>query len=49
MDNRNKRYREYVRVGDGCSDEMTGGVEGGGRVEDVTICIRSDKNGQYQE
>ena len=38
-----------VRVGDGGTDEKTGGGDGGGRVEDVTIFIRSDKNGQYQE
>ena len=38
-----------VRVGDdGDTDEKTGGGDGGGRV-DVTIFIRSDKNGQYQE
>ena len=33
-----------VRVGDGGTDEKTGGGDGGGRVEDVTIFIRSDKN-----
>ena len=38
-----------VRVGDGGTDEKTGGGDGGGRVEDVTIFIRSDKNGQDQE
>ena len=38
-----------VRVGDGGTDEKTGGGDGGGRVEDVTIFIRSDKNGQNQE
>ena len=27
----------------------TGGGDGGGRVEDVAIFIRSDKNGQDQE
>ena len=32
---------------DGGTDEKTGG--GGGRVEHVTIFIRSDKNGQDQE
>ena len=35
-------------VDDGDSDEKTGGGDGGGRV-DVTIFIRSDKNGQDQE
>ena len=36
-----------VRVGDGGTDEKTGGVDGGGsRVEDVTI---TDNNGQDQE
>ena len=34
-----------VRVGDGGTDKKTGGVDGSGRVEDVTIFIRSDKNG----
>ena len=29
--------------------KKTGGGDGGGRVEDVTICIRSDENGQDQE
>ena len=38
-----------VRVGDGGTDEKTGGGDGGGRVEDVKIFIRSDKNGQNQE
>ena len=38
-----------VRVGDSGTDEKTGGGDGGGRVEDVAIFIRSDKNGQYQE
>ena len=38
-----------VRVGDSGTDEKTGGGDGGGRVEDVTIFIRSDKNGQDQE
>ena len=28
---------------------LTGGGDGGGRVEDVAIFIRSDKNGQDQE
>ena len=30
-------------------DEKTGGRDGGGGFEDVTIFIRSYKNGQYQE
>ena len=38
-----------VRVGVDGTDEKTGGGDGGGRVEDVTIFIRSDKNGQDQE
>ena len=38
-----------VRVGDSGTDEKTGGGDGGGRVEDVAIFIRSDKNGQDQE
>ena len=38
-----------VRVGDGGTDEKTGGGDGGGRVEDVTIFIRNDNNGQYHE
>ena len=38
-----------VRVGDSGTDEKTGGGDGGGRVEDVAIFIRSDKNGQEQE
>ena len=38
-----------VRVGDGGTDEKTGGRDGGGRVEDVTILDRSDNNGQEQE
>ena len=38
-----------VRVGDGGSDEKTGGGDGGVRVEDVTIFIRSDNNGHDQE
>ena len=33
-----------VLVGDSGTDEKTGGGDGGGRVEDVTIFIRSDKN-----
>ena len=35
--------------GEGGTDEKTGGGDGGGIVEDVTIFIRSDKNGQNQE
>ena len=38
-----------VMVGDGGTDEKAGGGDGSGRVEDVTIFIRSDKNGQDQE
>ena len=38
-----------VRIGDSGTDEMTRGGDGGGRVEDITIFIRSDKNGQDQE
>ena len=38
-----------VRVGDGGTDEKTGCGDGGGRVEDVTMFNRSDKNGQNQE
>ena len=38
-----------VWVGDSGTDEKTGGGDGGGRVEDVAIFIRSDKNGQDQE
>ena len=38
-----------VRVRDGSTDERTGGGDGSGRVEDVTIFIRSDKNWQDQE
>ena len=34
---------------DGGTDENTGGGDGGGRVEDATIFIRSVKNGQTQE
>ena len=37
-----------VRVGDG-TDEKTGSGDGGGRVEDDTIFVRSDTNGQNQE
>ena len=39
----------YIYVGDSGTDEKTGGRDGGGRVEDVAIFIRSDKNGQDQE
>ena len=38
-----------IRVGDGGTDEKTGGGDGGGRVEDVMIFVRSDTNGQDQE
>ena len=38
-----------VWVGDSGTDEKTGGGDAGGRVEDVAIFIRSDKNGQDQE
>ena len=38
-----------VWVGDSGTDEKTGGEDGGGRVEDVAIFIRSDNNGQDQE
>ena len=38
-----------VRVGDGGTDKTKGGGDGGGRVEDVTIFVRRDKKGQYQE
>ena len=34
---------------DGDTDEKAGGGDEGGRVEDVAIFIRSDKNGQDQE
>ena len=40
---------DVVRVGDSGTDEKTGGGDGGGRVEDVAIFIRSDKNGHDQE
>ena len=43
------RPANVVRVGDSGSDEKTGGGYGGGIVEDVTIFIRSDTNGQDQE
>ena len=38
-----------VRVGDSGTDEKSRGGDGGGRVEDATISIRSDNNGQDQE
>ena len=38
-----------VWVGEGGTDEKTGGGDAGGRVEDVTIFVRCDKNGQDQE
>ena len=38
-----------VRVGAGGTDEKTGGGYGGGRVEDVTIFVKSDKNRQDEE
>ena len=44
-----KAQCNVVRVGDSGTDEKTGGGDGGGGVEDVTIFIRSDTNGQYQE
>ena len=34
-----------VRAGDSGTDEKTGGGDGGGRVEDVTILVRGDNNG----
>ena len=34
---------------DGGTNDNTGGGDGGGRVEYVTIFIRSDRNGQTQE
>ena len=34
----------FQQCTDGGTDEKTGGGDGGGRVEDVTIFIRSDKN-----
>ena len=40
---------KVVRVGASGTDEKTGDGDGGGRVEDVAIFIRSDKNGQDQE
>ena len=40
---------KVVRVGDSGTDDKTGGGDVGGRVEEVTIFIRSDKNGQDQE
>ena len=51
-----KVYKVAVRPAmlyglDTCSgtDEKTGGGDGSGRVEDVAIFVRSDKNGQDQE
>ena len=44
-----RRVPAGVRVGVDGTDEKTGGGDGGGRVEDVTIFNRSDKNGQDQE
>ena len=38
-----------LRVGGSDTDEKTGGGDRGGRVEDVTIFIRSDKNRQNQD
>ena len=38
-----------VRVPDDSTEVKTGGGDGGGRVEDVTIFIRSDTNGQDHE
>ena len=38
-----------ARAGDGGTDEKTGGGDGCGRAEDVTILVRRDKNGQDQE
>ena len=38
-----------VLVGESGTDEKTGGGDGGGRVEDVAIFIRSDQNGQDKE
>ena len=40
---------ETVALQPSGTDEKTGGRDGGGRVEDVTIFIRSDKNGQRNE
>ena len=42
-------FINVVRVGDGGTGEKTAGRDGGGRVEDVMILIRSDRNGQDQE
>ena len=36
-----------VRVGDSGTDGKTGGGDGGGRVEDVMIYVRSDNQGSY--
>ena len=38
-----------MQVGDGGTDEKTGGRDGGRRVEDVTNLFWNDKNGQDQE
>ena len=38
-----------VRVGDGGTDEKTGGGDGGGRVEDGSIFIRNDQKWRDQE
>ena len=38
-----------IRAGDGGTDEKTRGGAGGGRVGDVKIFVRSDKNGQYYQ
>ena len=37
--------RNAVRVGDGGTEENTGGGDGGSRVEDVMIRVGSDKTG----
>ena len=37
--------RNVVRFGDSGTDENTGGGDGGGRVENVTIFFRNDKHG----
>ena len=39
-----------IKVGNkGITNEKTGGGYVGGIVEDATIFVRNDKNGQYQE
>ena len=38
-----------IIIRDSGTYEKTGGGDGGGRVEDVAIFIRSDQNGQDQE